>query len=162
MIPKITGPVMNYKHSYKEQIEAIGKLYEKTVQRAFAQACKMSGINLKEPNMKPKHYNPKKVKSKYYTPEGSGITESHYTKFNEHPEDRIYKDREYIQRLQRHIDSIHELLSNDLRLNQMGQDWLFDYVFNEDGKNVEFEEYLAKYNIKYADCVISNKWHHEE
>jgi hypothetical protein len=147
---------MNNKHSYKEQIEAIRKLDKKTVQIAFEKACKMSGINLQELNMKKKHYNPKKVGSKYYTPQGSGINESHYTKNNEHPEDRIFRDREYIQRLQQHIDSIHELLANDLRLNQMGQDWLFDYVFNEDSKDVEFEEYLEKYKVRYKDCVTSN------
>ena len=104
--------------------------------------------------MKIKHYNPK-VRSveikKYYTSEGSTITKKHYTQFNEHPEDRIYRDREYIQRLQRHIDSVYELLANDLRLNQKGQDWLFDYVYNSDDTNIEFEEYLAKYNVKYED-----------
>jgi hypothetical protein len=135
----------------KEQIEAIRKLDKKTVQRAFEKACKMSGINLKEPKMKPKHYNPKKVRSKYYTPEGSSINESHYTKFNEHPEDRIYRDREYIERLQRHIDTVYDLLANDLRLNQKGQDWLFDYIFNEDSKDIEFEEYLEKYKVKYNE-----------
>ena len=138
---------------YKRHIEAIRKLDKKTEQRAFAKACKMSGINLKEPNMKSKHYNPKKIRSKYYTPEGSSINESHYTKFNEHPEDRIFRDREYIQRLQKHIDSVHELLANDLRLTQKGQDWLFDYVFNEDSKDIEFEEYLEKYKVKYKDLV---------
>jgi len=117
-------------------------------------------------NMKKKHYNPKKVRSvaitKYYISEGSTITKEHYTKFDEHPEDRIFRDREYIQRLQRHIDSVYDLLVNDLRLNQKGQDWLFDYIFNEDSKDIEFEEYLAKYNVKYEDCVTSNKWYHKE
>jgi hypothetical protein len=100
-------------------------------------------------NMKKKYYNPQKVRSKYYTPEGSTITKEHYTKFDEHPEDRIFRDKEYIQRLQRHIDSVYDLLANDLRLNQKGQDWLFDYVFNEDDKNIEFEEYLEKCKVKY-------------
>jgi hypothetical protein len=100
--------------------------------------------------------------TKHYGPEVSTIKESHYTKFNEHPEDRIFRDREYIQRLQRHIDSVYDLLANDLRLNQKGQDWLFDYVFNEDSKDIEFEEYLAKYNVKYEDCVTSNKWYHSQ
>jgi hypothetical protein len=107
-------------------------------------------------NMKTKqYYKPtnKKVKSKYYTPNGSTINQNHYTQFNEHPEDRIFRDREYIQRLQRHIDSVYDLLANDLRLNQKGQDWLFDYVFNEDSNDIEFEEYLDKYNVKYSDLV---------
>ena len=107
--------------------------------------------------MKKKHYNPKKVRSvaitKYYIPEGSSINQEHYTSFGEHPEDRIFRDREYIQRLQRHIDSVYELLDNDLRLNEKGQDWLFDYIFNSDDHNIEFEEYLEKYNVKYSDLV---------
>jgi hypothetical protein len=115
-----------------------------------------------EENMKKKNtikkgwkFDPKKVKhvaiTKYY--HSSSITENHYTRFNEHPEDRIYRDREYIKRLQRHIDSVYELLASDLRLNEKGQDWLFDYVFNEDSNKIEFEEYLEKYNVKYADLV---------
>jgi hypothetical protein len=155
-----TGP------NYDEQIDAIRKLDEKTVQRAFAKACKMSGISIKEPNMKPKNYHPKKVISveikKHYASNASSINESHYTKFGEHPEDRIYRDREYIQRLQRHIDSVYDLLANDLRLNQKGQDFLFDYVFNEDSKDIEFEEYLDKYGIKYEDIAISNNWYHRQ
>jgi len=94
-------------------------------------------------------FNSSKVK---YVPMGT-IAKSHYTKFNEHPEDRIFRDREYIQRLQKHIDSVYELLDADLRLNEQGSDWLFDYVFNEDNKNIEFEEYLEKYNVKYCDIV---------
>jgi hypothetical protein len=113
--------------------------------------------------MKTKQKNPTHLTiTKHYGPEVSSIKQSHYTKFNEHPEDRIYRDREYILRLQRHIDSVYDLLANDLRLNQKGQDWLFDYVFNEDSKDIEFEEYLAKYNVKYEDCVTSNKWYHNQ
>jgi hypothetical protein len=108
-----------------------------------------------------KHYGPKGAKG-VEGPKGSYITQEHYTSFGEHPEDRIFRDREYIQRLQRHIDSVYDLLANDLRLNQKGQDWLFDYVFNEINKDVEFEEYLAKYNVKYEDCVTSNKWYHQK
>ena len=99
--------------------------------------------------------NMKKVKSvtitKHYSPEGSTITKKHYTKFNEHPEDRIYRDREYIKRLQEHIDYVYDTLDRDLKLkDDVG--WLFDYIFNED-TNVEFEEYLAKYDVRYDELV---------
>jgi len=110
--------------------------------------------------------NMKKVKSvtiiKHYTSDRTTITEDHYTRHNEHPEDRIFKDREYIKRLQEHIDYVFEHLDNDLRLNDKGRDWLFDYIFNEDSKDIEFEEYLEKYNVKYKDCVTSNKWYHNK
>ena len=98
--------------------------------------------------------------TKHYGSETSTINQSHYTKFNEHPEDRIFRDKEYIQRLQRHIDSVYESLATDLKLNEKGYDWLFDYVYNEDNKDIEFEEYLEKYSVKYEDIVISNKWYH--
>jgi hypothetical protein len=100
--------------------------------------------------------------TKHYGPESSTITKEHYTHENQHPEDRIFKDREYIQRLQEHIDYVFEHLDHDLRLNDKGRDWLFDYIFNEDSKDIEFEEYLAKYNVKYKDCVTSNKWYHNK
>ena len=107
--------------------------------------------------MKTKHYNPKKVRSvtiiKHYSPEGSTITKKHYTHRGEHPEDRIYRDREYIKRLQEHIDYVYDLLKHDLRLNEKGNDWLFDYIYNEEDTNVEFEEYLAKYNVRYDELV---------
>jgi len=105
--------------------------------------------------MKKQYYKPtnKKTKSVYYNPDPSTINQSHYTKFNEHPEDRIYRDKEYIQRLQRHIDSVYDLLAADLRLNEQGTDWLFDYVYNSDNEKIEFEEYLEKYNVKYCDIV---------
>jgi hypothetical protein len=80
------------------------------------------------------------------------ITNKHYTVNNEHPEDRIYRDREYIQRLQRHIDSVFELLAYDLQINEKGKEWLFDFVYNED-KDMLFEEYIAKCNVKYDGLV---------
>jgi len=109
--------------------------------------------------------NMKKVKSvtitKHYGPEVSTINQSHYTKLDEHPEDRIYRDKEYIQRLQKHVDSVYESLAKDLRLNGKGYDWLFDYIYNCD-ELIEFEEYLDRYNVKYEDCVTSNKWYHNK
>jgi hypothetical protein len=112
------------------------------------------------------YYDTKKVKSvtitKHYGSDKSTISKNHYTKLNEHPEDRIFRDKEYIQRLQRHIDSVYESLATDLKLNEKGYDWLFDYVYNEDNKDIEFEEYLEKYNVKYEDCVTSNKWYHRK
>ena len=84
----------------------------------------------------------------------STITDSHYTPLGEHPEDRIYRDREYIHRLHKHIDEIYEKLAEDLNVNEKGQDWLFDYVHNEED-NIEFEDYLFKYKTQYKDIV---KW----
>lgn len=77
------------------------------------------------------------------------ITEQHYTRQNEHPEDRIFRDKEYINRLQKHIDEVYEELARDLRVNMDGKDYLFDYIFNEDDNDLEFEEYLNKHGKEY-------------
>ncbi len=98
-------------------------------------------------------FDPTKVKHvPEDTQDGSTITCAHYTVMGDHPEDRIYRDREYIRRLQGHIDCIFDLLKYDLHLNEKGEEWLFDFVYNED-RNIEFEDFLAKYNVKYCDLV---------
>lgn len=81
------------------------------------------------------------------------ITEKHYTQFNEHPEDRIYRDKQYIKRLQGHIDSVFDLVAYDLSLNEEGKDLLFDYIYNED-RNIEFEEYLYNLGIRYDEIFV--------
>jgi hypothetical protein len=100
-----------------------------------------------------KKKNKKKIKhTKVHSLNESTIHQNHYTKFGEHPEDRIFRDREYIQRIQKHVDSVYDLLVNDLRLNDEGYNWLFDYIFNSDD-NIEFEEFLAKYKIQYCNLI---------
>jgi hypothetical protein len=81
----------------------------------------------------------------------STITNAHYTPLGEHPEDRIYRDREYIHRLQKHIDEIYQTLEKDLNLIE-DKNWLFDYIYNED-ENIEFEDYLNKFKVQYKDIV---------
>jgi len=80
------------------------------------------------------------MKREYYTHEG------------EHPEDRIFKDKQYINRLQEHIDLVFDHLVHDLGLNEQGKDWLFDYIYNEE-HDIDFEEYLDKYDVRYADII---------
>lgn len=81
------------------------------------------------------------------------ITQKHYTIDKQHPEDRIFRDKEYINRLQRHIDSVYELLAYDLRLNEKGKELLFDYVYNED-REISFEEFLEKIDVDYDELVL--------
>lgn len=83
------------------------------------------------------------------------IAEKHYTKNGEHPEDRIFRDREYIKRLQEHINDIFGALSKDLRLNEMGQEYLFDYVYNDD-RDIEFEEYINNASFEYDEFYSNN------
>jgi hypothetical protein len=85
------------------------------------------------------------------------ITEKHYSRLNEHPQDRIFKDKEYIKRLHKHMDDIYNELCRDLRLNEEGKDFLFDYIYNED-KEIEFEEYLYDLGVRYDEiCLVRAK-----
>jgi len=107
-------------------------------------------------------FDPTKVKHvPVDTPDGSTITCTHYTVTGDHPEDRIYRDKEFINRLQSHIDLVYDILAMDLKLNEKGKEWLFDFVYNEE-ENIEFEDFLAKYNVKYKDLVTSNSWYHNQ
>lgn len=81
------------------------------------------------------------------------ITEQYYTHRGEHPEDRIFRDKEYINRLQKHIDEVYEELCSDLRMSEEGKDYLFDYIFNEDTEE-EFEDYLIKYKQSYEELAF--------
>lgn len=85
------------------------------------------------------------------------ITEQHYTRLNEHPEDRIFRDKEYINRLQKHIDEVYEELARDLRVNMEGKDYLFDYIFNEDDKDLEFEDYLHRLGYGYDEIAFAKR-----
>jgi hypothetical protein len=80
------------------------------------------------------------------------IKKKHYTPQGEHPEDRIFRDKEFINRLQKHLDAVYEKLAYDLRLNEKGKDWLFDYIYNWD-EQIEFEEYLDRYDVEYAELI---------
>lgn len=81
------------------------------------------------------------------------ISKIHYTPQGDHPEDRIYRDREYIRRLREHMDEVYDSLEKDLGVKE-GDNWLFDFVHNED-RNIEFEEYLAERGVDYAEIVES-------
>jgi hypothetical protein len=85
----------------------------------------------------------------------NSITEKHYTVMGEHPVDRIFKDKEYINRLQEHIDEVFDILVQHLKLNEKGTQWVFDYVFNEDDSE-DFEEYLDRFKLNYDDFIDKN------
>jgi hypothetical protein len=76
----------------------------------------------------------------YYTPQG------------QHPEDRIYTDKQYINRLQIHMGEVFQQLARDLRLNQEGEEMLFDFVYNEE-KACEFSDILNQAGVNYTDIA---------
>lgn len=89
------------------------------------------------------------------SPSGSTITKDHYTSKGEHPEDRIYRDREYIHRLRAHLDEVYDTLEKDLGVLE-GDNWLFDFVHNED-RCIEFEDYLSEQGVLYKNIVAQKR-----
>jgi hypothetical protein len=93
------------------------------------------------------------------------ITKKHYTKEGRHPEDVIYQERQFIREINKIVNSKFDKLANDLRLDEAGKDWLFDYIYNCDNESVSFDEYLAEAGIEYTDFVKSKAcscWYHNE
>jgi hypothetical protein len=93
------------------------------------------------------------------------ITKKHYTKDDFHPEDVIYKEREFIREINSIINNKFEKLVKDLGLDEAGKDWLFDYIYNCDDKTISFEEFLAKAGLEYTDFVkprVRQWWYHNE
>lgn len=78
------------------------------------------------------------------------ITEKHYTDKNEHPEDRIFAVKNFINELENVQTFYYNQLLLDLNLNEEANDYLFDYVYNENGE-LSFEEYLNKLNKSYDE-----------
>jgi hypothetical protein len=78
------------------------------------------------------------------------ITEKHYTDKNEHPEDRIFAVKKFINELSNVQDFYFNQLLLELNLNDDAHDYLFDFIFNED-KEIEFEDYLDGLGKKYEN-----------
>jgi hypothetical protein len=79
----------------------------------------------------------------------------YYTKSGNHPDDVINKVKTFINELQKVQEKYLSDLMDDLNLkNDILDDWIFDYVFNEDSDIEEmFTEYLEDRGKKYEDFV---------
>ena len=86
------------------------------------------------------------------------MDKNYYTPNGMHPEDEIARVSAFLTELTNVQTLYFKQLVADLGLNEKGDEWLFDYVFNysEDGK-LTFEEYLDKYKIKYKELVKKSK-----
>jgi len=71
-----------------------------------------------------------------------------------HPEDLIFGVKTFVNQLSEVQNEKFENLCAKISMNEIGKDWLFDYVYNCE-EPLCFDEYLAKYGVKYADCVFS-------
>jgi|694.fasta_scaffold00095_47 hypothetical protein len=81
------------------------------------------------------------------------ITEKFYTDKNNHPEDKIYNVKKFINELSNVQDYYFNQLVLDLNLNDKGSDWLFDYVFNSSGEYDGFDHYLLEHGVDYTDLL---------
>jgi len=72
-----------------------------------------------------------------------------------HPEDEIFRVRQFIKELSNVQDQYFKQLSEDLGMTEEGEDWLFDYVFNGPLEESDtFEEYLDKYGKTVKEMMI--------
>jgi len=93
------------------------------------------------------------------------ITKKHYTKEGRHPEDVIYQERQFIREINSIVNNKFEKLIKDLRLDEAGADWLFDYIYNCDDETISFDEFLNEADLKYSDFVqpkIRSWWYNNE
>ena len=82
----------------------------------------------------------------------------YYTKSGNHPDDVINKVKTFINELQKVQEKYLSDLMDDLNLkNDILDDWIFDYVFNEDSDTEEmFTEYLEDRGKNYEEFVKKN------
>lgn len=93
------------------------------------------------------------------------ITKKHYTKEGRHPEDVIYQEREFIREINTIVNNKFNKLVKDLRLDEAGADWLFDYIYNCEDKTISFDEFLDEAGLEYTDFVkpyAGSFWYYNE
>lgn len=81
------------------------------------------------------------------------MNKSYYTQDGRHPEDVIYKEREFIREINEIVNNKFDKLVKDLRLDEAGADWLFDYIYNCEDNSISFDEFLAEAGLEYTDFV---------
>jgi hypothetical protein len=93
------------------------------------------------------------------------MNKSHYTKDGRHPEDVIYQERQFIREINSIVNNKFEKLVKDLRLDEAGTDWLFDYIYNCEDNTISFDEFLNEAGLDYYDFVkpkVGSRWYHNE
>ena len=64
---------------------------------------------------------------------------------NPHPDDQIFKVKDFINELSKVQDFYFSGLVKDLNISKEAEDYLFDYVYNET-RSITFGEYLDRMN----------------
>lgn len=71
-----------------------------------------------------------------------------------HPEDAIFEVKTFVNQLSAVQEEKFQLLCTQLRLDEKGKDWLFDYVYNCD-EDLSFDEYLVKHGVAFEECTVA-------
>ena len=75
-------------------------------------------------------------------------------KMKSHPEDLIYEARQFIKELETVQDFYFNALAEKIKINELGNAYLFDYVFNSDkDTTLDFEQYLEGFGHKLEDFL---------
>ena len=71
----------------------------------------------------------------------------------QHPEDEIYHVKTFINELQLVQETYFNKLAAQLNMTKKGEEFLFDYVYNECENLKDFSEYLKSFDINFDDLV---------
>jgi len=73
---------------------------------------------------------------------------------NHHPEDEIYKVKNFVKELEKVQENYFSRLVESLNLSKEGEDWLFDYIHNSSENEFDdFQHYLNGFNKKYEEMI---------
>ena len=75
-----------------------------------------------------------------------------------HPEDLIYKSKTFINELEEVQKVYFDRLVHQLNLNSEGEEFLFDYIYNNTEED-SFEEYLQFFNKSYSQMMQTDSFH---
>ena len=78
------------------------------------------------------------------------------TEFSTEESAMIFKNKLLISELSKIQDLYLTTLSQELNLNELGEEWLFDYLFNED-KGRTFEQYVKDYNLELKTLFLDQE-----
>jgi len=73
-----------------------------------------------------------------------------------HPEDAIFYTKTFINELQTVQETYFNELVSNLNLTERGDEFLFDYIYNETEDQEDFSTYLQNLNIEFESLVKPN------
>ena len=90
------------------------------------------------------------------------MNKSSYTNSNTHPDDEIFRVKTFINELQQVQETYYQALRQNLRIDEEGESFLFDYVYNADEEDSKkmfsevLEEVTGQSYEKFVDLKESD------